>query len=155
MEILIRLAREEDYERAENIMQQVQNLHVSLRPDQYKKVPTALPRAEFDELRKKGWFLVAEADGKVVGITSVLVRHVETPHQITRDVLYIEAMAVDENYRKNKIARAFFERLKEWKRQEGFSSIELQVNAKNEVAKTAYKKCGFVEKSINMELVER
>ena len=47
----------------------------------------------------------------------------------------------------------FFEMLKDLKKEKHFDGIELQVNAKNVAAYEMYKKCGFTEKSINMELL--
>ena len=47
----------------------------------------------------------------------------------------------------------FFEMLKDLKKEKYFDGIELQVNAKNVAAYEMYKKCGFTEKSINMELL--
>lgn len=44
-------------------------------------------------------FFVAEADGIVVGIMEIIFRHIETPLHITRNVLFIDSMAVDEKYR--------------------------------------------------------
>jgi len=43
--------------------------------------------------------------------------------------------------------------LKDLKKEKHFDGIELQVNAKNVAAYEMYKKCGFTEKSINMELL--
>ena len=47
----------------------------------------------------------------------------------------------------------FFEMLKDLKKEKHFDGIELQVNAKNVAAYEMYKKYGFTEKSINMELL--
>lgn len=43
--------------------------------------------------------------------------------------------------------------LKDLKKEKHFDGIELQVNAKNVAAYEMYKKYGFTEKSINMELL--
>ena len=51
------------------------------------------------------------------------------------------------------IGHHFFEMLKDLKKEKHFDGIELQVNAKNVAAYEMYKKCGFTEKSINMELL--
>lgn len=69
-------------------------------------------------------------------------------------MIYIDTMAVDEQYRGKGIGHAFFEFLKEMKLQKGFDGIELQVNAKNKAAYQMYANYGFTEKSINMELLE-
>ena len=47
----------------------------------------------------------------------------------------------------------FFDKLKEIKEAKKLDGIELQVNARNTMAYEMYKKYGFTEKSINMELL--
>ena len=47
-----------------------------------------------------------------------------------------------------------FDFIKELKKAKNLDGIELQVNAKNYAAYEMYKKCGFTEKSINMELLD-
>ena len=62
-------------------------------------------------------------------------------------------MAVDEAYRGMGIGHLFFDKIKEIKAEKKLDGIELQVNAKNKAAYEMYLKCGFTEKSINMELL--
>ena len=50
------------------------------------------------------------------------------------------------------IGHAFFKQVKEIASQRHANAIELQVNAMNKQAYDMYAKCGFREKSINMEL---
>lgn len=85
---------------------------------------------------KNGTFFVAEYQRQAAGILCILHRHIESPNQVTRNVIFVDAMAVDERYRGKGIGHAFFDFLKEMKRQGGYDGIELQVNAKN---KAAYK----------------
>lgn len=80
-------------------------------------------------------------------------RHIESSNQVTRNIIYIDSMAVDEQYRGKGIGHTFFELLKELKTQKGYDGIELQVNAKNKAAYKMYTDYGFTEKSINMELL--
>ena len=44
--------------------------------------------------------------------------------------------------------------LKNLKKEKNLDGIELQVNARNSAAYEMYKKYGFTEKSINMELLD-
>ena len=89
----------------------------------------------------------------VVGILEVVFRHIETPSHVTRDIIFIDSMAVDEAYRGMGIGHLFFDKIKEIKAEKKLDGIELQVNAKNKAAYEMYLKCGFTEKSINMELL--
>ena len=83
----------------------------------------------------------------------IAYRHIENPNLEMRDVIFIDSMAVDEEYRGKGIGHAFFDFLKELRNQKGYDGIELQVNAKNTAAYKMYSDYGFVDKSINMELL--
>lgn len=154
MDIQIRTAKLEDYNAVEAIMKQVHKLHVGWRPDVYKQQETILPLDEFKQAIQEQAFFVAEGEGKVVGILGLMYRHVETPVHVTKDIIFIDSMAVDEPYRKKGVGHAFFDFLKELKIEKGYDAIELQVNARNKVAYDMYRSYGFTEKSINMELLE-
>ena len=135
-------------------MDQVQQLHVEWRPDVYKPASPLITMDMFEAILKDGNWYVAEADGVVVGILELMKRHVESPAQVTKDVLFISTMAIDEKYRGKGIGNLFFEKVKQLKQEKGYDTIELQVNAKNRLAYEMYRKYGFTEKSINMELKE-
>ena len=135
-------------------MKQVHKLHVGWRPDVYKQQETILPLDEFKQVIKEQAFFVAEGEGKVVGILGLMYRHVETPVHVTKDIIFIDSMAVDESYRKKGVGHAFFDFLKELKKEKDYDAIELQVNARNKGAYNMYRNYGFTEKSINMELLE-
>ena len=154
MDINIRLAKETDYEAVNRIMLQVQEMHVDWRPEIYKPNDDLFPVEVFVQSIEKGTFFVAERDGVVVGILEIAFRHVETPAHVTRDFVFIDTMAMDENYRGQGIGYAMFGFLKEMKIEKNLDGIELQVNARNIAAYEMYKKCGFTEKSINMELLD-
>ena len=154
MEVIVRLPRLQDYERVSQIMDQVQQLHVEWRPDVYKPASPLITMDMFEAILKDGNWYVAEADGVVVGILELVKRHVESPAQVTKDVLFISTMAIDEKYRGKGIGHLFFEKVKQLKQEKGYDTIELQVNAKNRLAYEVYRKYGFTEKSINMELKE-
>lgn len=154
MDIQIRTAKVEDYNAVEAIMKQVHKLHVGWRPDVYKQQETILPLDEFKQAIQEQAFFVAEGEGKVVGILGLMYRHVETPVHVTKDIIFIDSMAVDEPYRKKGVGHAFFDFLKELKKEKDYDAIELQVNARNKGAYNMYRNYGFTEKSINMELLE-
>lgn len=149
---IIRYAKKEDYAEVEKIMKQVQGLHVEWRPDIYKKCDTVLPEEMFYEAVKQETFLVAELQGQIVGLLAYMHRHIETCNQVTRDVLFIDSMAVDENFRGQGIGHQLFDYVKVIAKEKNFDGIELQVNARNARAKKMYEDYGFTDKSINMEI---
>ncbi|MBQ8599639.1 MAG: GNAT family N-acetyltransferase [Oscillospiraceae bacterium] len=152
-ECVIRFAQLTDYEQVENIMKQVQALHVDWRPDIYKPCDTVLPHEVFSQMVSAETMLVAVTQEQVVGLLAFIHKHVQSIAQVTRDVLFIDSMAVDEAYRGQGIGHQLFAFIKELAKEKNFDGVELQVNAKNTAAYEMYKKCGFTKKSINMELL--
>ena len=151
--VAIRYAEENDYPHVEKIMQQVQDMHVTWRPDIYKRGDTVLPYEVFKEAIYDKSFLVAEIDSQIVGLLFFMIRHIENNVQVTRDVLFIDSMAVAEGYRGQGVGHSLFAFVKEIKQQRCLDGIELQVNAKNHDARAMYEKYGFTEKSVTMELL--
>lgn len=149
----IRYACMDDYPEVEAIMQQVQDMHITWRPDIYKHSDIVLPLEVFEDAVRKETFIVAEHNGQVIGLLFFMIRHIESSNQVTRNVLFINSMAVKKGFRGKGIGCQLFEFAKEIKRQRNLDGIELQVNARNIDAKAMYEKCGFTQKSINMELL--
>ena len=155
MNIAVRKAEIEDFEDFSRIMNQVQELHVKWRPDIYRTNKEPVPFERYTESLEEDIYYVGEAEGKMVGVLGLITRHIETPAHVTRDVLFIDSMAVDEPYRGMGVGHAFFEFVQDLAKHKNCDGIELQVNARNKRAYEMYKKCGFREKSINMELDSR
>ena len=153
MNLLVRNAKKTDYHAVKKIMNQVQEMHVAWRPDIYKSNDNLISEDNFDIMISSGNLYVADVDGTVVGVLEVTYKHVESPAHVSRDVVFIDSMAVDTDFRGKGIGHQFFEKAKELKTVSGSDGIELQVNAKNIAAYEMYKKYGFTEKSINMELL--
>ena len=154
MDIRIRLAKKTDYESVIRIMSQVQDMHVEWRPDIYKHNDNLIPQDVFEKIVENDTFFVAENEGSVVGVLEIAYRHVESPSHITRDFIFVDSMAIDENYRCMSIGHKMFDFIKELKKEKNLDGIELQVNARNSAAYEMYRKYGFTEKSINMELLD-
>ena len=154
MKVRIRTAKKVDYESVIKIMSQVQDMHVEWRPDVYKPNDKLILEDVFEKIIENGTFYVAETDDMVVGVLEIVFRHIESPSHVMRDVIFIDTMAIDENFRGMGIGHQMFDFLKAMKQEKGLDGIELQVNAKNRAAYEMYQKCGFTEKSINMELID-
>ena len=153
-EVIIRKAIKSDYESVIKIMSQVQDMHVEWRPDIYKPNENLIPEDEFERIIENGTFYVAEMNNSIVGVLEIVFRHIESPSHVSRDVIFIDTMAIDKNLRGMGIGHQMFDFLKVIKQDKGLDGIELQVNAKNRAAYEMYHKCGFTEKSINMELID-
>lgn len=154
MNIQIRLAKKTDYESVIRIMSQVQDMHVEWRPDIYKHNDNLISQDVFEKIVEYDTFYVAENEDSVVGVLEITYRHVESPSHVTRDFIFVDSMAIDEKYRGMGIGHKMFDFIKELKKEKNLDGIELQVNARNSAAYEMYKKYGFTEKSINMELLD-
>lgn len=153
MNCLVRNAAIKDWEAVVRIMNQVHNMHVEWRPDIYKSNDNIIPKDIFEKIVSDDTFFVAEADGIVVGIIELVFQRIGNPSLVTRNVIFIDSMAVDENYRGMGIGHLLFEKVRQIKEQKHFDGIELQVNAKNKAAYEMYSKYGFTRQAINMELL--
>lgn len=153
MNIHIRNSKLGDYKTVETIMKQVQQMHIDWRPDIYRYSETVLPFEIYEQAVNDKTFFVAEYEGNIAGTLFIIYRHIENPNQVTRNIIYVDSIAVDEKYRRKGIGHAFFDFLKELKTQKGYDSIELSVNAENKTAYKIYSDYGFTDKSINMEFL--
>lgn len=152
MEIPIRNPQIDDYSEIGAILQQVQNLHVKMRPDIYRPLAAVMPEDEIAQIIRDGTGIVAETEGKVVGLAFFTYRDIDAPTHVARRVIFIDCMAVDGKYRGCGVGTAMLRFITKKAADEGCDGVELQVNAKNIRAKALYERCGFAEKSINMEL---
>lgn len=151
--IVVRYAKNSDYDMVEVLMKQVQQMHVEWRPDIYKMGATVLPKGIYEKAVAEKNFLVAEVEEMVVGLLFFYVYHRENDSSVTRDVLFVDSMAVHEDYRGQGIGHALFDYVKVVAKEKEIAAIELSVNAKNVDAMAMYRKYGFGEKSITMEMV--
>ena len=99
MNLLVRNAKKTDYHAVRKIMDQVQEMHVAWRPDIYKSNENLISEDIFDLMISSGNLYVADLDGTVAGVLEVTYKHVESPAHVRRDVVFIESMAVDTDFR--------------------------------------------------------
>ncbi len=150
---LIRFAQSSDYESVEAIMKEVHALHIGWRPDIYKPADSIYFGEYFEKRVQEKRILVADCGGKVVGHLNFQYRHIESDKQVTRNVIFIDDLAVKEEYRGLGIGTQLLNAVKAKVQDENLDGLELQVNARNTDARKMYEKFGFTEKSINLELL--
>lgn len=150
--VFIRLANENDYDAVEAIMKQVQQLHIDWRPDLYRMGDVVFPHKMYIDAVKNETFIVAEIEEKIVGFLFYQLVHIENENQVSRNVMFIDSMGVDELYRGKGIGHQLFAYVKGIKQEKNIDKIELQVNARNIRAREMYEKYGFQEKAVTMEL---
>lgn len=153
MDIHIRNSKLEEYNIVKTMMQQVQQMHIDWRPDIYKDSEQVLPLEIYKQAVEEETCFVAEYEGNIAGMLFIKYHHIESPNQVTRNIIFVDSIVVDEKYRRRGIGHGFFHFLKDLRSEKGYDGIELQVNAKNKGAYKTYLDYGFTNKSINMELL--
>ena len=149
----IRYAIKKDYLGVENIMQQVQTMHVFWSPDIYQKVDIAMPKETFEILVFKKQLIVAEDENhQILGIVSFEEKQKQAIHLVKRNIIYIHVIAIDEKYRGQGIGRQLLDFMKKMAKDKHYDGLELSVNVHNQKAKSMYENYGFEEKSIHMNL---
>ena len=148
----VRFANKEDFDGISVIQTQVHKMHNEFRPDLYKNVNNALDKEYFFSMVEKSNVIVAEKENQIVGYCIFAFKeHKETAISFGRKALFIEAIGVLENCKRNGIGKTMFSFIENIAKENGCDTIELGVNVKNKDAIEFYKVIGMVEKNIVMD----
>ena len=82
-----------------------------------------LPLEVYEQAINDKTFFVAEYQEDIVGILLIVFRHIESPNQMTRNIIFVDSMAVDEKYRGKGIGHAFFDFLKDLRNEKRYDGI--------------------------------
>ena len=144
--VQVRLAREEDLKRVNELRKQVNDLHVAGKPEIFKP-------GFCDELRDHIYtiwnsprenIVVAELDGRIVGFA--VLNHItrpENPFMFERDFLDVDEFAVEEDCRRQGVASAMIRFIRDFAEDKGFSRVELNMWEFNRGALAFYEAAGF------------
>ena len=142
----VRMAKEEELSRINELRKQVNDLHVAGKPEIFRPGFSE----ELQDLIYEIWrdpekeLVVAETDGAILGFA--VLSHInkpENPYMVERDFLDIDEFGVDEAYRRQGAATAMIDYIKEYAKDKGFHRIELNMWEFNENALTFYEAAGF------------
>ena len=151
----IRFACEQDIPGMIALLKQVGQVHHEIRPDLFrdgaqKYDKEALQRLLSDENRP---IFIAEADGNVAGYCFCILQITEhDPVLCDRRVIYIDDLCVDENTRGTGIAKALYDGVLAYGRENHFDAVTLNVWCGNDRAMKFYEKCGLKPQKVGMEI---
>lgn len=148
---MLELATKHDRLEINRLARQVHELHVSWRPDLYTMPEELFPEDLFSELVKSRELYVAKLDGTMVGFAWVRIRTSEGVGLVTRKVMLINQVCVDEALRNHGIGTQMMEELRVLAKAFGCTDLQLSVYPQNDEAVNFYQKCGFMIQSINMQ----
>lgn len=148
----IRFAQEKDYDEILPLMREIHFLHVEHRPDIYLDTPDCYPRSFFLTQVESNSLMVADIGGKAVGLIAFFEKKQNSPVHVPRNILYIDTVGVKEEFRGKGIGRTLFNEVRKYATDNGFDTIELDVNSWNTDALSLYENIGFYEDWKRMSL---
>ena len=148
---MLELATKHDRSEVNRLARQVHEMHVSWRPDLYTMPEELFPEELYSELLKNRELYVAKLDGTVIGFAWVRIRTAEGVGLVTRKVMLINQVCVDEALRNHGIGTQMMEEVRVLARAFGCTDLQLGVYPQNDAAVSFYQKCGFMIRSIDMQ----
>jgi ribosomal protein S18 acetylase RimI-like enzyme len=145
--VLVRRAREEDWEEVRALWREADDLHAALAPTYFRR--TARAEREWRDLLAAADAAVfvaelADAAGGVVGVVSVRVY--ETPPdpamvQLRRG--HVEMLVVSAAHQRRGAGRALMAEVASWARRQGAAELVLTVWSGNRAAEAFYDRLGY------------
>lgn len=142
----IRFAKEDELEQINKLRKQVNDVHVAGKPEVFKP-------GFCEELQNYIYaiwqdpeqdIVVADKDGEICGFA--ILHHFykpENPFMYVRDFLDIDEFCVDEHHRREGIATALVDFIKNYAKEKGYHRLELNMWEFNEGALAFYEAAGF------------
>ena len=143
---MVRFAEERDLPRVNEIRRQVNDLHVSGRPDVFKPGFCPEMREHVYEMRRAADsdVIVAERDGVICGMAGVeYLNKPESPYSKARKIYHVIEFGVDEACQRQGVGRELMDFIRADAKARGFSRIELDMWSFNETAQKFYEAIGF------------
>lgn len=149
---MLELAREADWESVQRLSVQIHDLHADWRPDLYFHCAEPYPRDRFlDDIRNRMVY-TAQVGGAVVGYVILAILQKGGPGTTEYKALRLESICVDEAVRGRGIGKAMIEDVRALARAFGCRELILGVHPENDDAVGFYQKCGFLIRTINMDM---
>ena len=148
---MLELATKNDRFDVNRLGRQVHEMHVQWRPDLYTMPDELFPEDLFLDLVKNKELYVAKVDRTLVGFAWIRMRRSEGVGLVTRKVMLVNQVCVDEALRNHGIGTQMMEEIRVLAKAFGCTDLQLGVYPQNDAAVSFYQKCGFMIRSIDMQ----
>ena len=148
---MLELATLKNRDDVNRLARQVHEMHVQWRPDLYTMPEELFPEELYAEVIKNRELYVAKLDGAVIGFALLKMRVSEGVGKVTRKIMLIDQVCVDEALRNHGIGTQMMEEVRALARAFGCTDLQLGVYPQNDAAVSFYQKCGFMIRSIDMQ----
>lgn len=152
----IRFAEERDIPSLIDLLKQVGEVHHQIRPDLFRAGAQKYDENALKALLKDSSrpIFVSVLEGKVTGYAFCIFQETRgEPALADRKVLYIDDLCVDEAIRGGGVAKALYEKVCAYAREQGCDAVTLNVWCGNDRAMRFYEKCGLKPQKIGMEYI--
>lgn len=148
---MLELATVADREAVNAIARQIQDMHVSWRPDIYEPIEEHYTQSRFEEAIRNRQLYVAKLAGEVVGFAALNQCTYDWPGVVRRKVMLVDEFGVHEFCRGHGIGKAMMEDIHALAKAFGCTDLQLRVYPQNDDAVGFYQHCGFQIQNIGMQ----
>ncbi|MBQ9552112.1 MAG: GNAT family N-acetyltransferase [Clostridia bacterium] len=152
--MIIREAETKDIEALCALFEALNQIHIDGRPDIFAEGENPYSEKHVKKLLKdrNKRITVAENDGELIGLCSFTLNG--NAYQTRKRQIFLDAMFVLPQYRRQGVAKALFESLQSFAQKESYEKIDLAVWSFNREAQRFYEALGFTEqrKILEMEI---
>lgn len=143
---ILRRARSEDYEAVNAIIRFGQEEHAAALPNHFARLDRVVAmgwyRSFSDQTNKVIW--VAEHNGQVVGVAMLEMKKSPSYEALVpRTYAYLNELAVSPDFQRQGVGTKLYQASAAWAREQGASSMELNVWEFNESARAFYQSLGM------------
>ncbi len=154
----IRRATSQDIPALQALLQLEEDYHKNLYPEYFRESSLSVPAEELEKeiAQTNCSYLVALEKQEIIGFIHAKKRVFSEEPQFKKiEYILIEDCAVREEYRKQGVAKALLQAVRDWAAEHEINRIQLQVWGKNDPAIQVYKNIGFQDLLVRMELIEK
>lgn len=149
---MLQLAVPSDRDAVNALARQVHAMHVAWRPDIYEMADELYSEERFDAAVRDRQLYVAKLQDMVVGYVLLPIKQYDWAGMVRRKVMLVNELCVEESCRNQGIGREIMEDVKALARAFRCTDLQLGVYPENDGAVAFYQKCGFMIKSIDMQM---
>ena len=149
---MLELARSADWEAVNQLSLHVHKMHVTWRPDIFCDSNTPYSQEKFLQDVSDRMVYVAKIDGDLVGYVTLSKRIKSGAGIVEKTQLVLDAICVDEGHRGQGIGRSMVADVRALAKAFRCQEVILGVQPENDGAVAFYQKCGFVIRTINMDM---
>ena len=149
---MLELARPMDWDAVNRLSVQVHDLHVSWRPDIYFHCDAPYSKNDFMDHIAERRVYVAKMQNTVVGYLVVSFQCKGGAGTVASKSMRLDSICVDETLRGRGIGKEMMRDVRVLAKAFGCSEMILGVHPENDDAVGFYQKCGFLIRTINMDM---